>query len=874
MRILSCHIENFGKLHDYSADFSEGVNIVCEENGWGKSTFAAFVRAMFYGLGGSKKKNAAENERKKYKPWQGGVFGGQLTFEIQEKTYQISRVFHDKESNDEFELRDVKTNLPSADYTENIGKEIFKIDRDSFIRTIFIGQSDCETSSTGDINAKIGNLADNSNDLNNFDKAHKRLTDMIKGLKSPSRSSVGSLNQRADEITRYEQKVRDGMLIAGSIESYQKKLNAEEADYEELKLKIREVGALQQKASKLQSVIAKKSEWNRLKNNFEDRKLEASELRKKFPGEVPSMPEVEQKIGECGAMENAAAKASAYQLSEQEELECITLSKTFSKGLPEKAVIDEMIKDAGDLAQLRQECAQEQLSADEERKLGQLDARFLNENEDVDTIADQWNQRNAKNTALPSNQAALVALKASLEPKKSKSKKISPLLIAGAILAVCGVIVAVALSLIAGLLVAVLGAVILVVGLIMGRKKPEHTGAEQVTEITQLSQRIEQDIAYIKRTDEKMKAYFEQHGKVFTESNAAVILHEITKEFIEYSDLKAKAEKAARSNKMSEINHLSLNIAGFIGQYGIEVKESKYSEELYSLKHKMDRLETLDGKKRNFQEEQQKYREIFEEIIKFLEQYKYVPNGEVAQMLSEIRTAVDDYQDANKALENAAKELEQFEKETEIAMLENEEADDELPAPEELSTQIQQLTDDKEEIHRRITRYNQNLEELQEAYDEWEENKRMLETLKALQMEEFKKHDALQKAREKLELAKEIMTAKYSDPILKGFSKYYEMITGTSAESFHVDAHTKVTVDELGKQRETNLLSSGYRDLIGICLRIALVDAMYQEEAPVLIMDDPFTNLDDHKISEGRVFLDELAEKYQVIYFTCSQSRC
>ena len=109
--------------------------------------------------------------------------------------------------------------------------------------------------------------------------------------------------------------------------------------------------------------------------------------------------------------------------------------------------------------------------------------------------------------------------------------------------------------------------------------------------------------------------------------------------------------------------------------------------------------------------------------------------------------------------------------------------------------------------------------------------------------------------------------------ILESFSKYYEMITSASAEDFHIDANTNITVTEQGKQRETNTQSSGYRDLIGICLRVALVDAMYKEEAPVLIMDDPFTNLDDEKMKQAKKFLEYIAEKYQVIYFTCSESR-
>ena len=99
------------------------------------------------------------------------------------------------------------------------------------------------------------------------------------------------------------------------------------------------------------------------------------------------------------------------------------------------------------------------------------------------------------------------------------------------------------------------------------------------------------------------------------------------------------------------------------------------------------------------------------------------------------------------------------------------------------------------------------------------------------------------------------------------------MITSDNAEKFHIDANINITVAEQGKQRETNTQSSGYRDLIGICLRVALVDAMYTDEKPVLIMDDPFTNLDDAKMKQARKFLEYVAEKYQVIYFTCSESR-
>ena len=81
MKLISCYIENFGKLNNQSYEFNEGINSICEENGWGKSTLATFIRVMFYGFLNEKSRNGITNERKRYKPWQGGGYGGKITFE-------------------------------------------------------------------------------------------------------------------------------------------------------------------------------------------------------------------------------------------------------------------------------------------------------------------------------------------------------------------------------------------------------------------------------------------------------------------------------------------------------------------------------------------------------------------------------------------------------------------------------------------------------------------------------------------------------------------------------------------------------------------------------------------------------------------------
>ncbi|MBP3233575.1 MAG: AAA family ATPase, partial [Eubacterium sp.] len=97
MNLIKCHIENFGRLSNVDFDFTKGVNSILEENGWGKTTLATFIRCMFYGLAGSRKKEYIENERAQYQPWNDGFFGGEITFEVSGKTYIIRRNFGKKD---------------------------------------------------------------------------------------------------------------------------------------------------------------------------------------------------------------------------------------------------------------------------------------------------------------------------------------------------------------------------------------------------------------------------------------------------------------------------------------------------------------------------------------------------------------------------------------------------------------------------------------------------------------------------------------------------------------------------------------------------------------------------------------------------------
>ena len=82
MRLLSLYVDNFGKLSNFAYDFKSTLNTVYKENGLGKTTLAAFIKAMLYGLN--------KDERLKYTPWTKMTgFVGYLVYEVNNKTYLI-----------------------------------------------------------------------------------------------------------------------------------------------------------------------------------------------------------------------------------------------------------------------------------------------------------------------------------------------------------------------------------------------------------------------------------------------------------------------------------------------------------------------------------------------------------------------------------------------------------------------------------------------------------------------------------------------------------------------------------------------------------------------------------------------------------------
>lgn len=690
MKIIDCHIENFGKLSDVHYSFEPGLTIFSEPNGSGKSTLATFIKVMFFGFSGEGKRSVPENERKRFKPWQGGVYGGQLVFEHNGNTYRIVRTFGAKDKDDTFVLYDTKTNLESDAFSSNIGEELLLIDHDSFCRTVYIATGDCETETTDRISAKLGNLAHNTDDINNYETVKKKLSDLINAM-SPTRKT-GMIYKKKERLAILKEEARGEKTVDEAV--LQLKGKRDEAKRLRDSLKVRQTEIQNNINSQLVSaeLFSKKRSYDDILNRWHKAKESYEESLKFFQGNVPDETEVTEMLNKCAELGGINRHMETLHVNEEQKAK--------------EKLLEEQLK----------------------------------------------NMSSVKN--------------------KNETKKASglPIVIAGTLLLVI-------LGLVLSNIWLALCSLIFVIPFALTRIK----GKEKAVKENNLPSDAE--------------------------------LEKIREELYSFRKDRATYEKLEQSRKQ-----LEQSIADYINALGFDV-ETDMSAQLLSIRDK--ERELAEAKKwYNRQDEEKKSFEEKHDVRAFEKMEGDKPDkledfyNELREVTQSLEKAIEDISDYNIRIDKAFNEYEL------IA-----EAGDETG---KLSEEIDR------DIHRLAV---------------------------------------ISKTRDFLEKAKETFDAKYMNPVMDGFKKYYKCISGSEADAYSINARMEISVKELGNDRDIKLLSSGYRNLIGICMRMALVDAMYTEEKPFIVFDDSFVYLDEEKLAGAMDFLKILSREYQIIYFTCNKSR-
>ena len=275
MIIEACHIAQFGKWKDADFSFSPGKNSFLWDNGYGKTSFIYFFKLMFYGVSGDRKQDLEENERKHYMPFQGASFGGRIIFRIGEKRYRLERSFGLKKSEDSFRLFDEDSGKESKDYSENIGEELFSLDAESFQRVCMISHEDLHFSMNSRMHAKLGNVAEDQEDMKKVQQVQTILKDGINAL-SPNRrtGNIFKLKMQEEELSSglYGKEALENAVL--SIEKEVLSLTEKEARRKEegkaLEAELNQRISEKDSLGKWMSYAQKKEEWEKAEYRYEN----------------------------------------------------------------------------------------------------------------------------------------------------------------------------------------------------------------------------------------------------------------------------------------------------------------------------------------------------------------------------------------------------------------------------------------------------------------------------------------------------------------------------------------------------------------------------------------------------------------------------
>ena len=803
MKLIECYIENFGKLSDFKYSFSDGLNTVKEDNGYGKTTLTVFIKAMLFGLDDTRKTKLETNDRKHYLPWNAGRCGGSLSFESGGKKYRIERTFMPRASDDTFALYDVKSGKPSEDFSERVGEELFGIDCDGFERTVFLSESNLSGKNENrSVSAKLSDLVGCDGDLGVMDEALLLLEKQRKIYrKRGGAGEIGDIKKRIGEIDRRFYELED---VETDYRFTENKLAATRG----------ELTALYEKQSEALE-NNRRIDAERVKRNYEkqylkmkeavteeEKKLE--ELSEFFKNGLPTQTEIED------AKEAArAAKATLNENNEQKSDELSELESFFCSGVDEGE-----IKKALEISELELKYRSEadRMSEDAKRLEERLSCASAGSASEIDGLIKE------------------------ISASKNASK-------AWKILIPLGILTAILL----------VGILLLIIG-IRGYKEDKNSLSFEAAR-----SRAEAILGGVSLSDIKTKD--ELIDKLYTEKASAQSAKAQFSEFREITARAASLKERADSMLLSEYE--------FISRFPIRESESPAAAialisrkfEFYTaLKKSREAAERLREQKLS---EAKRSSMLAAEFLSRFPTVTERPYDEIASKLLE-------YSAAKRSLERMSHSLSEFALEHKIntGALETEKTESEAQPidTEALSAKILETERERALLERHQKTLSDELEQKDELLAEKDE-------LIARSDEYEKRLSVILKTMSYLEEAKDNLTSRYLSGTKAAFDKYVSLIGLEAGENFTMDTSFAVMKNERGTLRQTEAYSRGTRELYALCARFALVDSLYEKEAPFIILDDPFAYFDDAKLSRALSVITEVAKKKQILYLTCTKSR-
>lgn len=758
MKLISLYIDNFGKLSDYSFDFSRTLNSLYEENGWGKTTLTVFIKSMLYGLN--------RTERSLYAPWKNvSTFGGYLILEANGRNYRIERQFSTSKSTlDTQRVYDLQSGLPIDKFSPNIGEAILNLNEASFERSVFIPQKDLNEGFNSDIEAKLANLIGGTDDSQSFEDAIEILSKKAKELKLNSKKGLivdkkMELAQIEDEIEEVNKRMEGLPILQNQISQINEEIHILNDEKKNINNRILNFTKSQDKRAKLEVVAKYEEDIKYTKKLLEDNNLV-------FNGHDVTQEEV---------LEYRSKNKELQSLRTQYE-----------------------VKKSNNRASMKIEKLEKDLNLTE-----------IPDEETLDHITDQIMKYNNIKSVI---QAHDTSVKERKKPKLGIALTIvsSVLIIVGVALFIVGFFIkenqqGFSIAGIAISILAILGYIgALAAFLVNNSQNNALAVGGQVKSYDYEKIHLEEELR-------EFFARYHLYSSNFT-NNMFIVRANIQR----YKDAQDDFNDISRENKDLEnrIKELENAIQHFLGQFNS-------SATAVTTEEKIGELNTHLRKKKEIEDQLSEKVSLLKTFISM--------------------NQLDVIDDANFSIEEENQKI----------------ADIDL--------KIDALNGEKTTLLNKCAEYENEIAML----DEYNSERENVEIDIRIMEEEYR---LLNLSMDYLTHSQNSLLEKYVKPMKDSVNKYISLLL-KDTEDYSIDVNFNFQFMTEGGLKGIDSYSRGYQNIISLCIRLALIDCLYPQEKPFIILDDPFVNFDDEKLELCKALIRTISKQYQIVYFACHKSR-
>ena len=185
MKLLELHIEGFGKFHNKTISFHDGMNVIYGKNEAGKSTLHTFIRGMLFGIERGRGRAAKSDLYSRFEPWENsGTYEGWLRLESGGTIYRLERRF--RRDSKSFQVINETLGREEEPTKALMDRILGGLNETTYNNTISIGQlkSATEDGMVNELKNYIANLNTTGNISLNITKATAFLRNQKRSLES------------------------------------------------------------------------------------------------------------------------------------------------------------------------------------------------------------------------------------------------------------------------------------------------------------------------------------------------------------------------------------------------------------------------------------------------------------------------------------------------------------------------------------------------------------------------------------------------------------------------------------------------------------------------------------------------------------------